>query len=281
VTKRTDVRAAARDGAGVLEYSESGSGRALVFVHGLVLHGDFWRKLVPLLEDSYRCIVPTLPLGSHSKAMPADADLSPPGIADLLTGFLAEHDLNDVVLVGNDTGGAICQIAVTRNPERVGALVLTPCDAFEHFLPWQFKGLQVLPYVPGAPRATAALLRFPRFRRSPLGFGLLSKHGIPDDVSASYVQPLRRDAGVRRDLAKALKGVNKRHTLEAAEKLREFDRPTLIAWASEERVFPKGDARKLAERLPNARLEFVDDCWTYIPEDQPEALAKLIREFVA
>jgi pimeloyl-ACP methyl ester carboxylesterase len=264
----------------VLEYTESGQGRTLVFVHGLVLHGGFWRKLVPLLEDSYRCIVPTLPLGSHSKPMPDDADLTPAGVADLLTGFLAEHDLNDVVLVGNDTGGAICQIAVTRNPERVGALVLTPCDAFEHFLPWQFKGLQMLPYVPGAQRATASMLRFPRFRRSPLGFGLLAKHGIPDDVSASYVEPLRRDAAIRRDLAKVLKGVDKRYTLEAAEKLPSFDRPTLIAWANEERVFPEKDARKLADLLPNARLEFVDDCWTYIPEDQPEKLATLIREFV-
>jgi pimeloyl-ACP methyl ester carboxylesterase len=159
--------------------------------------------------------------------------------------------------------------------------VLTPCDAFEHFLPWQFKGLQVLPRIPGATSGTAKALGSARLRRSPLGFGLLAKHGIPDDVSASYVEPLRRDPAVRRDLAKVLKGVNKRYTLEAAEKLPGFDRPTLIAWASEERVFPEKDARKLADLLPDARLEFVDDCWTYIPEDQPEKLAKLIREFVA
>jgi pimeloyl-ACP methyl ester carboxylesterase len=265
----------------VLEYTESGEGRALVFVHGLVLHGGFWRKLVPLLEDSYRCIVPTLPLGSHSKPMPDDADLSPTGIADLLADFLDEHDLNDVVLVGNDTGGAICQMLVTRRPERVGALVLTPCDAFEHFLPWQFKGLQLLPRIPGATSLTAKALGSARLRRGPLGFGLLTKHGIPDDVSASYVEPLRRDPAIRRDLAKALKAIDKRYTIEAAEKLPRFDRPALIAWATEEKVFPEKDARKLADLLPDSRLEFIEDSWTYIPEDQPEKLAALMREFLS
>jgi pimeloyl-ACP methyl ester carboxylesterase len=265
----------------VLEYTESGEGRPLVFVHGLVLHGGFWRKLVPLLEDSYRCIVPTLPLGSHSKAQPPDADLTPTGIADLLADFIAELGLDDVVLVGNDTGGAICQILVTRRPERIGALVLTPCDAFEHFLPWQFKGLQLLPRIPGATALTAKALGSARLRRGPLGFGLLTKHGIPDDVTAGYVEPLRRDAEVRRDLDKALKGIDKRYTVEAAKLLPRFDKPALIVWAREEKVFPEEDARKLAERLPDSRLEFLDDCWTYIPEDQPEKLAALIREFVS
>ena len=167
---------------------------------------------------------------------------------------------------------------MTRRPERVGALVLTPCDAFEHFLPWQFKGLQVLPRIPGATSATARALGSARLRRSPLGFGLLAKHGIPDDVTASYVEPLRRDPLIRRDLAKVLKGVHKRYTIEAAKLLPRFDRPALVAWAREERVFPEADGRKLAERLPNSRFELVDDCWTYIPEDQPEKLAALIRE---
>jgi pimeloyl-ACP methyl ester carboxylesterase len=264
----------------VLEYTESGEGRPLVFVHGLVLHGGFWRKLVPLLEDSYRCIVPTLPLGSHSKPQPPGADLTPTGIADLLADFIAELDLDDVVLVGNDTGGAICQILVTRRPERIGALVLTPCDAFEHFLPWQFKGLEVLPRIPGAVSLTAKALGSARLRRGPLGFGLLAKHGIPDDVTASYVEPLRRDAAIRRDLAKALEGIHKRYTLEAAKLLPRFDRPALVAWASEDKVFPVDDGRKLADRLPDSRFELLDDCWTYIPEDQPEKLAALIREFV-
>ncbi len=265
---------------GPLEYEDSGgTGRPVVLLHGLALHAGFWRKVVPLLADAHRCVVPTLPLGGHSRPMPADADLTPPGLATLVADLLEQLDLRDVVLVGNDTGGALAQILATTRPERIGALVLTPCDAFERFFPWQFKPLQVLGRVPGAPAVAAQALRIPALRRSPLGFGLLTKHGIPDDVSASYVAPLRRDAGVRRDLAKVLRGVSKRYTVEAAERLRGFERPALIAWAAEDKVFPVKDARRLAATLPDARLEIIHDTLTYLPEDQPEPLARLIRDF--
>jgi pimeloyl-ACP methyl ester carboxylesterase len=271
---------AAADVNGPLEYEDSGgTGRPVVLLHGLALHAGFWRKVVPLLADAHRCVVPTLPLGGHSRPMPADADLTPPGLATLVADLLEQLDLHDVVLVGNDTGGALAQILVTTRPERVGALVLTPCDAFERFFPWQFKPLQVLGRVPGAPAVAAQALRLPALRRSPLGFGLLTKHGIPDDVSESYVAPLRRNAGVRRDLAAVLRGIRRRYTIEAGNRLHAFDRPALIAWAAEDKVFPVGDARRLAEVLPDARLELVHDSLTYIAEDQPQQLAALIRDF--
>jgi pimeloyl-ACP methyl ester carboxylesterase len=265
--------------SGALEYDDTGRGRPVVLLHGLGLHAGFWRKVVPLLASQVRCIAPTLPLGGHRRPMPEDADLTPPGLAGLVADLLEQLDLHDAVIVGNDTGGAIAQILVTTRPERVGALVLTPCDAFGRFFPWQFKPLQVLGHVPGAPLVAAQAMRAALLRRSPLGFGLLTKHGIPDDVSASYVAPLRESAGVRRDMAKVLRGIRRRHTLEAAERLRDFQRPALIAWAAEDKVFPIGDARRLAALLPDARLELIHDSLTYIPEDQPERLAALIRDF--
>ena len=266
---------------GALEYEETGRGRPVVLLHGLVLHAGFWRKVVPLLADELRCIAPTLPLGGHSRPMPADADLSPPGLAGLVADLLEQLDLHDVVLVGNDTGGALAQILVTTRPERVGALVLTPCDAFGRFFPWQFKPLQALGHVPGSTVVAAQATRLAAVRRAKLGFGLLTKHGIPDDVTASYVAPLRSSADVRRDFAKVLRGIRRRHTLEAAERLRDFRRPALIAWAAEDKVFPVGDARRLASVLTDARVELVHDSLTYIPEDQPERLAALIRDFSA
>jgi pimeloyl-ACP methyl ester carboxylesterase len=50
---------------GTISYRESGEGPPIVFVHGLLVDGLLWRKVTPLLEDSFRCIVPDLPLGSH------------------------------------------------------------------------------------------------------------------------------------------------------------------------------------------------------------------------
>jgi pimeloyl-ACP methyl ester carboxylesterase len=93
---------------GVIAYRERGDGRPVVFVHGLLVNADLWRAVVPAVADAgYRCLAPDWPLGSHELPMPPDADLSPPGLADLIGGFLEALDLSDVTLVANDTGGAL------------------------------------------------------------------------------------------------------------------------------------------------------------------------------
>jgi pimeloyl-ACP methyl ester carboxylesterase len=266
--------------SGPVEYHERGEGRPLLFVHGINLHAGFWRKVVPELSRDFRCIAPTWPLGGHRLAQSSDADLTPPGIADVVADFIAELDLDDVVVVGNDTGGAFAQILVTRRPERIGALVLTPCDALDDFLPPQFKFLEYAARIPGAAWQTGHVTRLAAFRRSRLGFGRLTKHGIPDDVSDSYLAPIRASREVRRDYTKILRGISSRHTLEAAERLRDFDRPTLLAWAPEDPVFKIRLAEELARRLPKATIERIEDSYCYVPEDQPDRLVEAMRAFL-
>src|SRR3954454_18378020 len=108
---------------GTIRYRDRGQGPPIVFVHGALVNGDLWRKVVPELAKDFRCVTPDLPLGSHEIPMPANADLSPPAVAKLIADFLAALDLTDVTLVGNDTGGAMCQLVVTSHPERIGRLV--------------------------------------------------------------------------------------------------------------------------------------------------------------
>ncbi|MBD0322528.1 MAG: alpha/beta fold hydrolase, partial [Aldersonia sp.] len=118
-----------------IRYHDRGDGPPIVFVHGLLVNSALWRNVVPGLVDAgYRCLTPDWPLGAHSIPVP-DADLTPPGIADLIAGFLEALDLRDVTLVANDTGGAITQILLARNPARVGRVVLTPSDCYDNFLP--------------------------------------------------------------------------------------------------------------------------------------------------
>ena len=100
--------------AGTIRYRDTGAGKPLVFVHGLLVDGTLWRKVTPLLEGEFRCVVPDLPLGSHRVPMSPDADLSPPGVARIVADFIAALELEDVTLVGNDTGGAICQLVATE-----------------------------------------------------------------------------------------------------------------------------------------------------------------------
>jgi pimeloyl-ACP methyl ester carboxylesterase len=267
--------------AGALRYRDHGSGVPVVFLAGLVLASGFWRRVVPALTQPVRAIVPDLPLGAHTVAMRRDADLSPTAIADLIPELLDTLDLGEAVVVGNDTGGAIAKLLATRHPERIGALVLTPCECFENFLPPIYRYLQVLAHVPGALWPLVQSMRFAPIRRLPIAFGLLTKQPLDEHAYHSYLTPGLTDRGVRRDTAKVLRAIRRRYTIQADAALARFERPTLIAWASEDRVFPYRHAEALAEILPNAELIPVADSYTYIPEDQPLVLAGHLDRFIA
>jgi pimeloyl-ACP methyl ester carboxylesterase len=264
---------------GRIGYFERGSGPAVVFVHGLLVNAELWRGVVgPVADAGYRCLALDLPFGSHEIPMPPQADLTPPGAAALIADFLAELDLTDVTLVANDTGGAITQLVMTTRPERIGRVVLTPSDCFEHFFPPMFAPLPKLAAIPGAVRLLTTSLRAGFVQRLPMAYGLATKRPITTETMRHYVAP-SADPGVRRDLRKFLRGVHRRYTIAAAERLPEFDRPVLLAWASEDRFFPLRLARRLAEVLPDARLRELADCRTFVPEDVPGELAELIVGF--
>lgn len=265
---------------GVLAYRERGGGPPVVFVHGLLVNADLWRNVVPkVAESGHRCLAPDWPLGSHEHPMRREADLSPVGLAQLIADFLAALELTDVTVVANDTGGALVQVLMARHPERIGRVVLATCDALERFFPPMFGFLPAAARLPGSGWLFAQALR-PRFlHRLPITYGWLSHRPVPPQVMDSYLLPARRDAGIRRDLRRFLRAVHRRHTLAAAETFGSFDRPVLLAWAEDDRFFPMSLARRLADLLPDARLAPVAGSRTFIPEDQPAALADRIVEF--
>jgi pimeloyl-ACP methyl ester carboxylesterase len=268
--------------AGTIRYREEGprDGPVLVFVHGFLVDGELWRKVSGRASAWARCIRPDLPLGSHTIAMDDDADLSPHGVAALIAELLEALDLRDVTVVGNDTGGAITQVLVTEHPERIGRMVLTSCDAFEAFPPKLFKPLIAAARGPRSVKALLGGMRSAAARRSPLAYGWTAKHGIPDAVTEAWMTPALTDAGVRRDIAKVCRGIDPAVTLDAAAKLAAFDKPTLIAWAAEDRFFSPELGRRLAAVIPDARFELVADSYAFVPEDQPDRLAELLEGFV-
>jgi pimeloyl-ACP methyl ester carboxylesterase len=265
--------------AGRIHYRERGDGEPIVFVHPMIVNGDMWRKVVPGLAGSYRCLTPDWPLGGHEEPMLREADLSPPGIARIAAELLEALDLSDVTLVGNDTGGGLCQLVVTSHPERIGRLVLTPCDAFENFPPRFFRIVLAPAMLPGGAWAMLQPLRIRALRNTPIAFGWLAKHGIDAEASDSYVKPALSSGGVRRDARKVMRGLDPEHTLAAAERFGEFDRPVLIAWSPEKAFFPWEHAERLAAAFPKARLERIADSYTFVSEDQPDRLAELIAAF--
>jgi pimeloyl-ACP methyl ester carboxylesterase len=264
---------------GTIRYREQGTGEPIVLVHGLLNNGLLWRDVADRLAKDFRVISPDWPLGSHELPLNDGTDLRPPGLAAIVAAFLEALDLRDVTLVGNDTGGAICQLVAVNHPERLGRLVLTPCDAYDNVLPAMFRPLQLAARVPGAVRVIGWSLRPRPARRLPFAFGWLSKRPLAPEVSDAFLAPARRDARIRREVAAVLRGISRRHTEEAARRFGEFDKPVLLAWAPDDRFFKLRYAERLAEAFPNARLELIEDSYTYVPVDQPQRTAELIAAF--
>jgi pimeloyl-ACP methyl ester carboxylesterase len=264
---------------GTIAYRDTGDGPPIVFVHGLLVDSALWRKVTPLLDGSARCIAPDLPLGSHRTAMNQGADITPRGVAKLVGDFLAALELDDVTLVGNDTGGAISQLVALDHGERVGRLVLTNCDCFEVFPPKEFVPMIKAARVPGALHAAMQPMRAAAARRSPVAYGGLARE-IPDDVTAAWVEPALGDSGVRGDLIAFLKAIDKAIMLEAATRLPSLEIPALVAWGQDDRFFPPQLGQRLAATLGNARLVPIAGSRTFVAEDAPEALADAIGGFV-
>lgn len=267
--------------AGPIEYRASGRGRPVVFVHGVGVNGDLWRKVAPGLAAERRCVVPDLPFGSHTLPLRADADLSLPGMARIVADFIAALGLEDVAIVANDTGGAVAQWLVGHHPDHISQLVLTSCDAFEKFPPTPQRYLEVTARSRALMWLVAWTVRFRPVQRLPTAYGWVTSAAVDPAIMRSFTTPIRTIPGVRRDLQRLLLAVDTRYTFEAADSLRSFDRPALVLWADGDKIFPREHGRRLAELLPQGRFELIEGSRTFIPEDQPERLTCALQEFLA
>jgi pimeloyl-ACP methyl ester carboxylesterase len=263
---------------GAIRYRDTGEGEPILFVHGALVDGRLWSRVTPRLEGEFRCVVPDLPLGAHRPPMNPDADLTPTGLARLLDGFAEAIGLGPVTLVGNDTGGALSQLVATNHGERVAGLVLTNCDTHDRFPPPPFHLFKYVAQIPGGLWAMGQPFRSRALMRRVIG--TLAGDPIPDDILDAWAQPSLQDAAVRRDLGKLLKSMSPTYTLEAAERLRSFERPALLAWAPKDPFFKLSYAERLAREIPDCRLELVEGSRTFVPWDRPERLAELLAGFV-
>jgi pimeloyl-ACP methyl ester carboxylesterase len=209
------------------------------------------------------------------------ADLSLPGIARLTAEFLERLDLHDVILAGNDTGGALVQLLMADGCDRVGRAVLVSCDAFDNFPPGLTGKTLVLTGRLPAPLFGLFMqqMRVRLVRRLPIAFGWLTRRG--DAVTARWMRPVLTQPEIRRDTVRLLRAAaaDQDVLVRASSRLAGFARPALVVWASGDRVMPPEHGRRLAGLLPQGRLAEVADSYTLIPLDQPARLAQLILDF--
>lgn len=254
----------------------------VVLLHGILVNGELWTGVAEALATAgVRSYALDLPLGAHPAALNADADLTPPGVARLVLDFLEALDLTDVTLVGNDTGGALCQFVIDADATRIGRLVLTNCDAFDQFPPPPFGLIVKAARRPGRIRFLMNTIRPRLLRHSALGYGPLVATPLDRGMTRRWITPALTDRGVRRDTAKFMRAIRPADLLDVSTRLHRFDRPVLLVWGAADRFFRLDLARRLAAAFPDARLVEVAGGRTFLPLDEPQRVADAIRSALA
>jgi pimeloyl-ACP methyl ester carboxylesterase len=190
-------------------------------------------------------------------------------------------ELDNVTLVGNDTGGAICQFLLDSDSSRIGRVVLTNCDAFTNFPPAPFGQLFKAFRSPRRIRALLALMRVTAVRHSPAGFGLLVNKPLDADQTRGWVEPCLSDPAIRQDVARFAQAVDPEDLNGASSRLGDFNGPALLLWGAGDRFFKLDYARRLRDTFADARLVEIDNGRTFIPHDEPARLANEIAAFTA
>ena len=272
---------------GPLAWQSSGQGPALVFFAGALANHDLWRDVIAALEDRYRCITVDLPLGAHPWPLSPGADRSATSLARLLLDCLELLGVDDATVIANDTAGGLLLLSLaTDHPAlaRVTRLVLTNCENYDQFPPDKLKKAvalcRTMPWlVRGMFRLQIWLAqRSPAVRRR--GIATVAASRLDDERVESFSAPAANDRRISADLVAALAGERPQLLIEAAEAIPRFDRPVLVIWGDACDFFPIAQARRLASDFPRATLVPVPGAKTWVPVDNPAAVADAIVSFV-
>jgi len=261
-----------------IEYTDTGTGSTILFVHGVYVTGAVWNDVVAELGDGFRCVAPTWPLGAHST--PTDgADLGAEAAARRIVHFMEVLDLTDVTVVANDTGGGLVLASLgdpTLDASRIARLVLTNCDSYEHFPPGSFA--QIVKVCRFSPVVGGGILRL-------LATGLgqsfflkaVSKHPPTSERQREIFGAFASSGAARRDAVTVTGSLEPALTLRAAPAIEAFDRPVILPWGTDDKLFPLDHARRLRDAFPHATLIEIPDSSAFVMLDAPGRLAEAIR----
>ena len=265
--------------SGRVAYVQAGSGPVALFVHGVVLNKHMWRHQLAALSDIRRCIAVDLLAHGHTEIAP-NQDVSVTANAKMLREVLDALQIDQVDLVGNDSGGGICQIFAALNPDRVRSLTLTNCDTQDNWPPEAFKPFVEMVAAGGLRKTLKAMLDDKSIYRSPgaLGPAYEDPYIESDEDIEIYLRPHVRGEQRTRDLERFVGAFDNKHTLAIEGQLRKLNAPTLIAWATDDVYFPVEWAHWLAEAIPGAKAPVeLKGARLFFPLERADSFNELLR----
>jgi pimeloyl-ACP methyl ester carboxylesterase len=265
--------------SGRIGYMEVGSGPVALFVHGVLLNKHMWRYQLGALSDFRRCIAVDL-LTHGDTEIAAAQDVSVTANAKMLKDVLDALHIDQADLVGNDSGGGICQIFAALNPDRIRTLTLTNCDTQDNWPPEAFKPFVEMVAAGGLSKTLNAMLGDKSIYRSPGALGPAYEHpeAVRDEDIEIYLRPHLRNEQRTHDLERFVGAFDNKHTLAIEPQLRQLKASTLIVWATDDVYFPVKWAHWLAEAIPGARPPVeLSGARLFFPEERADAFIRLLR----
>src|SRR5277367_2655317 len=277
--KSSPVHRSVHTASGRISYTEQGTGPVALFVHGVLLNGHLWRHQLENLSDIRRCIA--VDLLAHGDTEIADSqDVSVTANAEMIRQFLDALKIDQVDLVGNDSGGGIAQIFAALYPDRVRSLTLTDCDTHDNWPPEAFKPFLAMAAGGGLRGTLDAMLADKSVYRSPQALGPAYEHPeqLSDDSIETYLRPFVKTEQRTRDLQRFLAAFDNKHTLAIEAKLKTLQAPTLIVWGTDDVYFDVKWSHWLAENIPGTRRRVeLQGARIFFPEERWQEFNKELR----
>jgi pimeloyl-ACP methyl ester carboxylesterase len=259
-----------------IEVRRIGTGPDVLFIHGVYVTGHVWDDLVAQLADRFTCWVPTMPLGAHSVPAPAAWQPTMDDLGRLVPGLIEALDLSDVTLVGNDSGGGFVLLALGSNDvalSRIGRVVLTNCDSYDHLPPPGFN--PIIKLCSALPIAGRGLLRL--MLRTSVGQKQFMKAVAVTPVSTERRKQIFGSPPSLKDAVRVTAALTPTPAQQEMAWLSDVKLPVAIVWGDGDKFFPKSDADRLRAGIPGATLIRLADARTYLQIDDPETVAKAIE----
>jgi pimeloyl-ACP methyl ester carboxylesterase len=277
--KPSPVHRSVQTASGLISYTEQGTGPVALLVHGVLLNNYLWRHQLADLSDMRRCIAIDLLAHGDTEIAP-DQDVSVTANAEMLKQFLDALHIDQVDLVGNDSGGGIAQIFAALYPERVRSLTLTDCDTHDNWPPEAFRPFLAMAAAGDLRGILETMLSDKTVYRSPQALGPAYEHPdeLSDDSIEKYLRPLVSTEQRTRDLQRFLAAFDNKHTLSIEAQLKTLKAPTLIVWGTDDVYFDVKWSHWLAEHIPGTRRRVeLKGARIFFPEERWQEFDKELR----
>lgn len=268
-------------GAGEVAYRRVGSGPDVLFVHGWPVSGATFRTLLPHLVDHVTCHVIDLPGAGSSRFDAATTTLTLDQHIISVRRVVELLDLDNVAVVGHDSGGMIARHALAENP-RVRAMGLLNTEQTAG-MSWRFRSLVAGRHIPGYGALLSWVAGKPRLRRNRfvLGDAFADSSLLDGEFDEFFLRPINQIPERRAAAIKLLRSFDPGHVRALGDLHRRITVPVRLVWGDQDPFFPVAWAKEMVPTFPDATLEVIEGAGLFCHEERPAEVAAALLPVLA